>query len=201
MRTIGCCRLRTPFTGTMKFRAGWRATSAANPWRSRSSSQLKSLNEGALRLPRSASASSLHCLFDLLRIRPDLLQIFSAQPAIRGQVVVIFHDVFVKGNDGSIETRIVDGNVAPFPSLPDAVLHLSLLEFDSQQLGLQQVELRIQSNRTVSAALPARARATTGERAVDMAFCFLIETISTSFLWLACMNRSSCGRGNGEDPG
>ncbi len=59
--------------------------------------------------------------------------------------MVIFHDVFVKGNDGSIEPRIVDGNVTPFPSLPDSVFHLSLLEFDSQPLDLQQLELRIKA--------------------------------------------------------
>ena len=150
---------------------------------------------------RSACASSLHCLFDLLRVGPDLLQIFSAQPAIRGQVVVVFHDVFVKGNDGSIEARIVDGNVAPFPSLPDTVFHLSLLEFDSQQLDLQQARTADPEQQDCECRAAGQRASNNGRTAVDMAFCFLIETISTSFLWLACMNCSSYGRGNGEDPG
>lgn len=103
-------------------------------------SQLQAAAQEERYILRNHPSFSLHRLFELLRVGFDFLQIFSAKSAIRGEVMVVLHDVFVKGDDGSIETRIIDGDVAPFARLPGTVLHLPLFELGCHQLRLQYFE-------------------------------------------------------------
>ncbi len=66
-----------------------------------------------------------------------MTQMFSAESAVRNEVMIILGDVLVKCDDGAVEAGIIDRDVAAFSVPPGAVLQLSLLELDCHLLGLQ----------------------------------------------------------------
>jgi hypothetical protein len=54
----------------------------------------------------------LQCLLQLLGTGIDLTDVFSADTAIRKEIVAVFRDVIVKINHGAVELGVVAGNSA-----------------------------------------------------------------------------------------
>ena len=74
-----------------------------------------------------------------------MAQVFSAQRAIRDEVVTILDDMFVKCQNGAVEPGIVDRDVPALTVSPGTGLQQSLPEFDPSLLGFQQLQAKIRS--------------------------------------------------------
>ena len=60
----------------------------------------------------------------------------AAETTVRHKVVIILGDVFVEGNDGSVEAGIVDRDVPAFAFSRGSMFELALPEFGSHRLNL-----------------------------------------------------------------
>jgi hypothetical protein len=121
-------------------------------------------------------------LVQFLRIGFDLAQVFSAQRAIRNEVVTILDDMFVKCQNGAVEPGIVDRDVPALTVSPGTGLQQSLPEFDPSLLASSNSK-RKSGQRLCECRVAGQIASNSGSD--RLSFLLPIEDMNTSFLWLA----------------